>query len=95
MGSVDLMQAQLPLRRKRPARNPGTSRRGVVATYTSPASPPDAAFARHVPARTRAFVDFLVEVFGGEERDPWLLAAGCETPTSFAPLQRPRTVSVS
>jgi DNA-binding transcriptional LysR family regulator len=27
---------------------------------------------RHVPARTRAFVDFLVEAFGGEERDPWL-----------------------
>jgi DNA-binding transcriptional LysR family regulator len=27
---------------------------------------------RHVPARTRAFVDFLVEAFGGEELDPWL-----------------------
>jgi DNA-binding transcriptional LysR family regulator len=27
---------------------------------------------RHVPARTRAFVDFLVECFGGEDRDPWL-----------------------
>lgn len=27
---------------------------------------------RHVPVRTRAFVDFLVESFGGEERDPWL-----------------------
>jgi DNA-binding transcriptional LysR family regulator len=27
---------------------------------------------RHVPARTRAFVDFLVDAFGGEERDPWL-----------------------
>jgi DNA-binding transcriptional LysR family regulator len=34
---------------------------------------------KHVPARTRVFVDFLVKVFGGEERDPWLLAAGCET----------------
>ena len=34
---------------------------------------------KHVPARTRAFVDFLVETFGGEDRDPWLLAAGCET----------------
>ncbi len=34
---------------------------------------------KHVPARTRAFVDFLVEVFGGEDRDPWLIAAGCET----------------
>jgi DNA-binding transcriptional LysR family regulator len=34
---------------------------------------------KHVPARTRAFVDFLVQTFGGENRDPWLLAAGCET----------------
>ena len=34
---------------------------------------------KHVPARTRAFVDFLIEEFGGEDRDPWLLAAGCET----------------
>ena len=34
---------------------------------------------KHVPARTRAFVDFLVGVFGGEDRDPWLSAAGCET----------------
>jgi DNA-binding transcriptional LysR family regulator len=42
---------------------------------------------KHVPARTRAFVDFLVETFGGEARDPWLSAAGCETQTSRA---RPR-----
>jgi DNA-binding transcriptional LysR family regulator len=34
---------------------------------------------KHVPARTRVFVDFLVKTFGGEEHDPWLLAAGCET----------------
>lgn len=34
---------------------------------------------KHVPARTRAFVDFLVQAFGGEDRDPWLSAAGCET----------------
>lgn len=34
---------------------------------------------RHVPARTRAFMDFLLEVFGGEDRDPWLAAAGCST----------------
>ena len=34
---------------------------------------------KHVPARTRVFVDFLVKTFGGEDRDPWLLAAGCET----------------
>jgi hypothetical protein len=30
---------------------------------------------KHVPARTRAFIDFLVESFGGEARDPWLEAA--------------------
>ncbi|MGA0612173.1 LysR family transcriptional regulator [Caldimonas sp. KR1-144] len=34
---------------------------------------------KHIPARTRAFVDFLIETFGGEDRDPWLAAAGCET----------------
>lgn len=34
---------------------------------------------KHVPARTRVFVDFLVQTFGGEDRDPWLVAAGCET----------------
>ena len=45
---------------------------------------------KHVPARTRAFVDFLVQVFGGEDRDPWLLAAGCETPTSLPPPPRRR-----
>ena len=36
-------------------------------------------FAR-VIARTRARVDFLVSVFGGADRDPWLAAAGCESP---------------
>lgn len=34
---------------------------------------------QHLPARTRALLDFLVEIFGGEDRDPWLAAAGCET----------------
>jgi DNA-binding transcriptional LysR family regulator len=34
---------------------------------------------KHVPARTRAFVDFLLQTFGGEDTDPWLIAAGCET----------------
>ncbi|HJV69425.1 LysR family transcriptional regulator [Ideonella sp.] len=34
---------------------------------------------QHVPARTRVLLDFLVEIFGGEDRDPWLAAAGCET----------------
>lgn len=34
---------------------------------------------KHIPMRTRAFVDFLIETFGGEDRDPWLLAAGCES----------------
>ena len=43
---------------------------------------------KHVPARTRAFVDFLVQTFGGEDRDPWLLAAGCETQLSEPPPTR-------
>jgi DNA-binding transcriptional LysR family regulator len=34
---------------------------------------------QHVPARTRALLEFLLEIFGGEDRDPWLAAAGCET----------------
>ena len=37
---------------------------------------------RFVPARTRAFIDFLLQIFGGEDRDPWLAAAGCATATS-------------
>ena len=40
---------------------------------------------KHVPARTRVFVDFLVKTFGGDERDPWLLAAGCETQQRLKP----------
>lgn len=27
---------------------------------------------KHMPARTRVFVDFLVEAFGGTDKDPWL-----------------------
>jgi DNA-binding transcriptional LysR family regulator len=34
---------------------------------------------KHVPARTRVFVDFLVQTFGGEDEDPWLASAGCPT----------------
>ena len=34
---------------------------------------------KHLPARSRAMLDFLVQVFGGADRDPWLAAAGCET----------------
>jgi len=33
---------------------------------------------KHVPARTRAFIDFLVQTFGGEDHDPWLLPATLE-----------------
>jgi DNA-binding transcriptional LysR family regulator len=40
---------------------------------------------KHVPARTRAFLDFLVEIFGGEDKDPWLTAAGCETRSDVQP----------
>ena len=45
---------------------------------------------KHVPARTRVFVDFLIKTFGGEARDPWLIAAGCETqprPRKGTPVQ--------
>lgn len=45
---------------------------------------------KHVPARTRVFVDFLVKTFGGEDSDPWLIAAGCETqarPKRAVPVQ--------
>ena len=34
---------------------------------------------KHVPMRTRAFVEFLIATFGANERDPWLAAAGCES----------------
>lgn len=34
---------------------------------------------KHLPARTRAFMDFLVQAFGGADDDPWLQAAGCPT----------------
>ncbi len=34
---------------------------------------------KHVPMRTRAFVDWLVATFGAHDRDPWLAAAGCES----------------
>ena len=39
---------------------------------------------KYVPARTRAFIDFLVQTFGGREADPWLQAAQCETPSLLA-----------
>ncbi len=31
---------------------------------------------KHVPARTRAFMDFLVQAFGGVDTDPWLIRQG-------------------
>ncbi len=42
---------------------------------------------KHLPARTRVVLDFLLEIFGGVDHDPWLTAAGCETipPTYTAP----------
>lgn len=39
---------------------------------------------KYVPARTRVFIDFLLQTFGGREHDPWLQAAGCETPRAPA-----------
>ncbi|MDH4391445.1 MAG: LysR family transcriptional regulator [Aquabacterium sp.] len=35
---------------------------------------------KHLPARTRVFLDFLINLFGGEDKDPWLMAAACATP---------------
>jgi DNA-binding transcriptional LysR family regulator len=40
---------------------------------------------RYLPARTRAFLDFLLQTFGGEDHDPWLAAAGCATPRALEP----------
>ena len=34
---------------------------------------------KHVPMRTRAFLDFLIDRLGDATRDPWLAAAGCES----------------
>jgi hypothetical protein len=44
---------------------------------------------RHLPARTRVFLDFLLQIFGGEDRDPWLAAAGCETTPAGKPARTP------
>lgn len=50
-------------------------------SYTIWAAMPTRKF---VPARTRAFLDFLLEVFGGEDQDPWLAAAGCPSTLAAA-----------
>jgi DNA-binding transcriptional LysR family regulator len=34
---------------------------------------------KYLPARTRVMLDYMVETFGGEPRDPWLRSAGCES----------------
>ncbi len=41
---------------------------------------------KHVPARTRAFLDFLIARFGSADplQDPWLVAAGCQTTVATA-----------
>jgi len=44
---------------------------------------------KHLPARTRVFLDFLIDLFGGEDKDPWLIAAGCETRPWPAPAGTP------
>jgi DNA-binding transcriptional LysR family regulator len=45
---------------------------------------------KHMPARTRALIDFLVQTFGGEDRDPWLVATGGQTQhPSAAPVAGP------
>ena len=45
---------------------------------------------RHLPVRTRAFLDFLLTIFGGEDHDPWLAAAGCETRPISPPVSPPQ-----
>ena len=40
-----------------------------IGTYSVYAAMPSR---RHLPLRTRAFLDYLVEQFGGEAADPWL-----------------------
>lgn len=35
---------------------------------------------KHLPLRTRVMLDYLVEAFGGADRDPWLAAAAREAP---------------
>lgn len=35
---------------------------------------------KYMPARTRAMLDFLIETFGGEDRDPWLPEAAAPAP---------------
>ena len=40
-----------------------------AVTYTIYAAMPSR---KYLPARTRAFMDFLVRTFGGEDRDPWV-----------------------
>jgi DNA-binding transcriptional LysR family regulator len=39
---------------------------------------------RHVPSRTRAVLDFLRQVWGGEDRDPWLEATHAALPAEAA-----------
>jgi DNA-binding transcriptional LysR family regulator len=51
-------------------------------SYTLWAAMPSRKF---MPARTRVFLDFLLEVFGGKDEDPWLAAAGCPTWRPAAP----------
>jgi len=36
---------------------------------------------QHLPARTRLFVDFLIDQFGGEDRDPWLQGMASVAPS--------------
>jgi len=36
-----------------------------------------------------------VQTFGGEDRDPWLIAAGCETTRKSAPPAAPAVAAVA
>jgi len=43
---------------------------------------------KFVPARTKVFMEFLLSIFGGEDHDPWLAAAGCASPSDPCPNAR-------
>ena len=47
----------------------------------------------HVPARTRVFLDFLVETFGGVARDPWIAVPVCDAGIEAVAIAVPRKLA--
>jgi hypothetical protein len=66
---------------------PVTLRRHTFVRDDIYAGPADAQACTGTVARVRRLPG---EVFGGEDRDTWLLAAGREIPTTFSPSKLPR-----